>query len=83
MAVKDCDKVSNIIAVAIAAGDDALSQEIANLSAIKNEALQRSRALGKEGKVDPVTGLTAHELELRASSSDIKIRAIVQASILK
>ena len=82
MAVQDCDKISNIIAVAIASGDDDIAREIASLSIIKNDALQRSRALWKE-EVDAVTWLNANELELRASSSDIKIRAIVQASILK
>lgn len=82
MAVKDCDKVSNIIAVAIAAGDDDIAQIIGSLSAIKNDALVRSRNVGEEW-VDAVTWLTAHELELRAASADIKIRAIVQGSILE
>lgn len=84
MAVKDCDKVSNIIAVAIAAGDDDISNVVASLSKIKNDALQRSRALRESWEaVDTLTWYTPHELELRASSADIKIRAIVQASILK
>ena len=84
MAVKDCDKVSNIIAVAIAAGDDDISNVVASLSKIKNDALQRSRALRESWEtVDTITWYTPHELELRASSADIKIRAIVQASILK
>lgn len=84
MAVKDCDKVSNIIAVAIAAGDDDISNVVASLSKIKNDALQRSRALRESWEtVDTITWYTPYELELRASSADIKIRAIVQASILK
>ena len=84
MAVKDCDTISNILAIAITSWDDDLARTIAVLSKEKNSALQKSRALKQAWEtVDSITGQTAQELELRASSADIKIRAIVQASILK
>lgn len=84
MAVKDCDTISNILAIAITSWDDDLARTIAVLSKEKNSALQKSRALKQAWEtVDAITEQTAQELELRASSADIKIRAIVQASILK
>lgn len=84
MAVKDCDKISNILAVSIVAWDDDLARSLADLSKIKNEAMQTSRRLRASWEeADVITWLNPHQLELRASSADIKIRAIVQASILK
>lgn len=82
MAVQNCDELSNIIAVAITSWDEDLAQSIAQLSIKKNDALKRSRALREEDDVDAITGWTAHELELKAASADIELRAIVQAKIL-
>ena len=83
MAVKDCNELSNIIAIWVAAGDDDLAQEISRLSLRKRDALARSWNL-KEGEdaADTLTWWTAHELELKAASADIELRAIVQAKIL-
>ena len=83
MAVKDCNELSNIIAIWVAAGDDDLAQEISRLSLRKRDALARSWNL-KEGEdaADTLTWRTAHELELKAASADIELRAIVQAKIL-
>ena len=83
MAVQNCNEISNIIAIAITSWDEELSKEIANLSIKKNEALKQSRTLREEDDVDAITGWTAHELELKAASADIELRAIVQAKMLK
>lgn len=82
MAVKDCDAISNIIATSIIAWDDELSKEIARLSLEKRNALSRARNLKSEEDIDLVSGKAAHELELKAASADIQLRAIAQAKIL-
>ena len=81
MAVKDCDELSNIISLWILSWDDDLAKTIADLSAKKKDALMRAWKL-KEWEVDDLTWRSAHELELRANSADIEMRAIVQAKIL-
>lgn len=82
MAVKDCDELSNIISLGIISWDEELAEEIARLSAIKKDALMRSWNAGKSW-ADDVTWRSAHELELRANSANIEMRAIVQAKILE
>ena len=81
MAVKDCDELSNIISLGIISWDDDLAKVIAGLSTKKKDALMRAWKL-KEWEVDDLTWRSAHELELRANSADIEMRAIVQAKIL-
>lgn len=81
MAVKDCDELSNIISLWILSWDEDLAKTIADLSAKKKDALMRAWKL-KEWEVDDLTWRSAHELELRANSADIEMRAIVQAKIL-
>ena len=93
MATKKCSKLANIIAVWIVSWDDELAQEIARLSSKKQDALVRSRGLQdklaeakaewKTAKdLDELSWWTAHELELKAASADMELRAIVQAKIL-
>lgn len=82
MAVKDCDAVSNIMATSLIAWDDELAQEIARLSLDKRNALARARNLREDRDLDLVTWKPAHELELKAQSADIQLRAITQAKIL-
>ena len=82
MAVTDCEELSNIISLGIIAWDEELAKEIGLLSATKKDALIRAWKLREEEWVDALTWLTAHELELKASSADIEMRAIVQAKIL-
>ena len=82
MAVKDCDDLSNIIAIWIISWDDELAKEIANLSSKKKDALVRAGKLKSEDSVEELTWWSAHELELKANSADIELRAIVQTKIL-
>lgn len=82
MAIKDCNTISNIVAAGIIAWDDELSQEIARLSKLKKESLAHSRNLRTEAEVDLITGQNAHNLELKAASADVELRAITQAKIL-
>lgn len=82
MAVTDCEELSNIISLGIIAWDEELAKEIGALSATKKDALVRAWKLRKEEWIDSLTWLTAHELELKANSADIEMRAIVQAKIL-
>ena len=94
MATKKCSKLANIIAVKVVAWDDELAQEIARLSNKKQDALVRSRGLKdklaeakanwKTAKdIDELSWWTAHELELKAASADMELRAIVQATVLE
>ena len=83
MAVTDCDELSNIISLGVISWDDDLAQEIARLSEQKKDAAIRAWKLRAEDAVDDITWWTAHELDLRASSADIELRAIVQAKVLK
>lgn len=82
MAVKDCDELSNIISLGIISWDDELAEAIASLSARKRDALTRAWKLKDWEDIDSLTWFTAHELELKANSADIEMRAIVQAKIL-
>lgn len=82
MAVKDCDTVSNIIATGIIAWDDELSREIARLSLEKRNALSNARNLRDDAELDIVSWKPAHDLEIKAASIDIQLRAITQAKIL-
>jgi hypothetical protein len=44
MAVQDCDKISNIVAISLLSQDDELSREIADLARLKNYTdTQRAR----------------------------------------
>ena len=81
MAVQDCDKISNIVAIELLAWNEELSKEIAELAATKNYA-QRAAAKLWEWERD-LAWRSAHELELMAKSAEIKIDAIVQSYILK
>ena len=82
MAVKNCDELSNILALSVVSWDEDLANEISRLSARKKDALVRAWKLWKNEEVEALTWWTAHELELKANSADIEMRAIVQAKIL-
>ena len=82
MAVQDCDDLSNIIAIWILSWDDDLAKEIVRLSTQKRDSLVRAGKLKSEDAVEEATWRSAHELELKANSADIELRAIVQAKIL-
>ena len=82
MAVKDCEVVSNIMATSLIAWDDELAQEIARLSLDKRNALARARNLREDKELDLISWKPAHELELKAQSADVQLRAITQAKIL-
>lgn len=82
MAVTNCDELSNIISLGIITWDNDLANEIARLSSIKKDMLMRSKKITWEEWVDELTWLSINELELKASSADIELRAIVQAKIL-
>ena len=82
MAVTDCEELSNIISLGIISWDEDLANEIARLSAKKKDSLVRAWKLREEEWVDALTWLSAHDLELKASSADIEMRAIVQAKVL-
>jgi len=82
MAVQDCDDLSNIIAIWILSWDDDLAKEIVRLSTQKRDSLVRAGKLKWEDAVEEATWRSAHELELKANSADIELRAIVQAKIL-
>ena len=81
MAKIDCDKIANMLATWLIAGDDDLAKLIADISLEKRVALSRANWV-PEWAVDELTGLSVHELDLKAQSADIKLRAIVQAKIL-
>lgn len=82
MAVKNCEELSNIISLGIVSWDEDLANEIARLSTKKRDALARAWKLWKDEDIDALTWRSAHELELKANSADIEMRAIVQAKIL-
>lgn len=82
MAVTDCEELSNIISLGIISWDEDLANAISELSRKKKDALMRAWKLSKDESTDALTWLTAHELELKANSADIEMRAIVQAKIL-
>ena len=82
MAVKNCEELSNIIALSIVSWDEDLANEISRLSEKKKDALMRAWKLKKDEDIDALTWWSAHELELKANSADIEMRAIVQAKIL-
>ena len=84
MAVQDCDKISNIVAISLLSQDDELSKEIADLARLKNYTdTQRARLEKTWEKVDTALWKNANELELLWKSAEIKIDAIVQSYILK
>ena len=84
MAVQDCDKISNIVAISLLSQDDELSREIADLARLKNYTdTQRARLEKTWEKVDTALWKNANELELLWKSAEIKIDAIVQSYILK
>ena len=79
MAVQDCDKISNIVAIELLAWNDELSKEIAELAATKNYA-QTAAAKLWEWERD-LAWRSVNTLELMAKSAEIKIDAIVQSHI--
>lgn len=81
MAVQDCDKISNIVAIQLLAWNDDLAKEIAELAATKNYAQTTIAKLWEGGKDLAWRGVNS--LELMAKSAEIKIDAIVQSYILK
>lgn len=82
MAVINCEELSNIISLGIVSWDEDLANEISRLSAKKREALVSAWKIKEEEWIDALTWLSAHELELKANSADIEMRAIVQAKVL-
>lgn len=81
MAVQDCDKISNIVAIQLLAWNDDLAKEIAELAATKNYAQTTIAKLWGEWK--DLVWRSVNSLELMAKSAEIKIDAIVQSYILK
>lgn len=81
MAVQDCDKISNIVAIQLLAWNDDLAKEIAELAATKNYAQTTIAKLWGEWK--DLAWRSVNSLELMAKSAEIKIDAIVQSYILK
>lgn len=81
MAVQDCDKISNIVAIQLLAWNDDLAKEIAELAATKNYAQTTIAKLW--GEWEDLAWRSVNSLELMAKSAEIKIDAIVQSYILK
>lgn len=81
MAVQDCDKISNIVAIQLLAWNDDLAKEIAELAATKNYAQTTLAKLWGEWR--DLAWRSVNSLELMAKSAEIKIDAIVQSYILK
>lgn len=81
MAVQDCDKISNIVAIELLAWNDDLAKEIAGLAATKNYAQTAAAKLWEWWR--DLAWRSVNDLELMAKSAEIKIDAIVQSYILK
>ncbi len=80
----NCDEIANIVALKILTWNDDIAKELADLSLSKREYRQIINQFEWVKNLDKeIEWLSTHHLKLLESSTEIKIRAIVQASILE